>query len=99
MDIKVTRNAFGRQKESFEADLQVDGIDNKVRAIFIRAPLIEKVGVGVDVLCSFNDQIVAARQGHVLVTSFHPELTDDESMHKYFTQMVKESLVGGKAIV
>ncbi|WP_135557067.1 pyridoxal 5'-phosphate synthase glutaminase subunit PdxT [Paenibacillus cymbidii] len=91
MDITVARNAFGRQRESFETELAIDGIDEKVRAVFIRAPLIEEVGPGVQVLSTYNGQIVAAREGHLLVASFHPELTDDCRMHAYFLEMVKES--------
>ncbi len=77
MDITVARNAFGRQRESFETDLDVKGINEPVRAVFIRAPLIRSVGDQVDVLSSYNGEIVAARQGHLLASSFHPELTDD----------------------
>jgi 5'-phosphate synthase pdxT subunit len=91
MDIKVARNAFGRQRESFETDLPIKGIADDVRAVFIRAPLIEEVGAGVDVLATYRDQIVAARQGHLLAASFHPELTDDERMHAYFLNMVRET--------
>jgi len=91
MDMRVARNAFGRQRESFETDLRVKGIDENVRAVFIRAPLIESIGDGVDVLSTYNDQIVAARQGHLLAASFHPELTDDYRMHRYFLDMVAES--------
>lgn len=91
MDITVARNAFGRQRESFETDLPIKGIDENVRAVFIRAPLIEKVGPGVDVLATFNGQIVAAQQGHLLAASFHPELTDDFRMHSYFLDMVNKS--------
>jgi 5'-phosphate synthase pdxT subunit len=91
MDIKVSRNAFGRQRESFETDLPVKGVAEDVRAVFIRAPLIEQVGEGVDVLATYRDQIVAARQGHLLAASFHPELTDDERMHAYFLDMVRET--------
>jgi len=90
MNIAVARNAFGRQRESFETDLDVHGISEKVRAVFIRAPLIEKVGEGVEILSTYNGQIVAARQKHLLVASFHPELTDDYRMHGYFLEMVKQ---------
>lgn len=89
MDITVSRNAFGRQRESFETDLEVKGIDAPVRAVFIRAPLITGVGEGVEILSTYNDEIVAARQGRLLVTSFHPELTDDYALHQYFVNMVK----------
>ncbi|MBD0384364.1 pyridoxal 5'-phosphate synthase glutaminase subunit PdxT [Paenibacillus sedimenti] len=91
MDITVARNAFGRQRESFETDLPIKGIDDNVRAVFIRAPLIEEVGQGVDVLATYDGQIVAAQQGHLLAASFHPELTDDFRMHSYFLDMVKQS--------
>ncbi|PZE19426.1 pyridoxal 5'-phosphate synthase glutaminase subunit PdxT [Paenibacillus xerothermodurans] len=91
MNIKVARNAFGRQRESFETDLPIKGVAEDVRAVFIRAPLIEEVGPDVDVLATYRDQIVAARQGHLLAASFHPELTDDERMHAYFLEMVRET--------
>jgi 5'-phosphate synthase pdxT subunit len=91
MNIKVARNAFGRQRESFETDLDVKGIADNVRAVFIRAPIILEVGPEVDVLSEFNGQIVAARQGHLLATSFHPELTDDPRMHAYFLEMANAS--------
>jgi 5'-phosphate synthase pdxT subunit len=89
MDMTVARNAFGRQRESFETDLPIKGIEENVRAVFIRAPLIEKVGEGVEVLSTYKGQIVAAQQGHLLAASFHPELTDDYRMHAYFLDMVK----------
>ncbi|WP_438447523.1 pyridoxal 5'-phosphate synthase glutaminase subunit PdxT [Gorillibacterium sp. sgz5001074] len=90
MDIRVARNAFGRQRESFETDLAVKGMENTVRAVFIRAPLIESVGGNVDVLSVYQDQIVAARQEHLLAASFHPELTDDYGFHSYFLDMVRQ---------
>jgi 5'-phosphate synthase pdxT subunit len=84
MDIDVRRNAFGRQVDSFEEDLQVREIgDAPFHAVFIRAPLIERAGAGVAVLAALPDgTIVAARQGHLLATSFHPELTGDARFHK-----------------
>jgi 5'-phosphate synthase pdxT subunit len=91
MDITVERNAFGRQVDSFEADLEVPVLDEPERpfhAVFIRAPLIERVGPGVDVLAALEDgRIVAARNGHLLATAFHPELTDDLRFHHYFLRM------------
>ncbi len=90
MDIKVERNSFGRQKESFEVDLEVKGISDHFRAVFIRAPHIIEGKKNVEVLSVHEDKIVAARQGHLLATAFHPELTDDPSMHHYFIKMVKE---------
>ncbi|MGZ7446062.1 pyridoxal 5'-phosphate synthase glutaminase subunit PdxT [Paenibacillus sp. TH7-28] len=91
MDIKVSRNAFGRQRESFETDLEVKGLAAPLRAVFIRAPLITAVGPGVEVLSTYKDEIVTARQGHLLVSSFHPELTDDFSLHAYFVEMIKQT--------
>lgn len=90
MDMTVSRNAFGRQRESFETDLDVVGIDEPIRAVFIRAPLIQEVGEGVQVLSTYHDEIVTARQGHLLACSFHPELTDDYRLHQYFADMVQE---------
>lgn len=92
MDISVARNAFGRQRESFECDLMVKGIDKPVHAVFIRAPLISEMGPGVDVLAVYNNEIVTARQGNLLVSSFHPELTEDYRLHQYFADMVEASL-------
>ncbi len=91
MDISVERNAFGRQVDSFETDLDIKGIVGPpVRAIFIRAPLIESVQPGVEVLAALEDgRIVAAKQGHLMVTAFHPELTDDDRLHRYFVEMAK----------
>ncbi|HWC31033.1 MAG TPA: pyridoxal 5'-phosphate synthase glutaminase subunit PdxT [Dehalococcoidia bacterium] len=86
MDISVVRNAFGRQVDSFETDLQIDEVAGEpFHAVFIRAPLIKEAGPGVKVLAQIQGQgVVAARQGHLLVTSFHPELTDDLRLHAYF---------------
>lgn len=94
IDVNVKRNAFGRQVDSFETHLDVPAIatpDNSrpFHAIFIRAPLIESVGTDVDVLAKLdNGAIVAARQGHLLVTSFHPELSGDDRFHRYFMSLV-----------
>lgn len=89
MDVRVRRNAFGRQRESFEADLKVAEFGAEpLRAIFIRAPYIESVGPDVKVLAAVGDHIVIARQGRLLATAFHPELTDDDRIHKYFIEMV-----------
>lgn len=90
MNIAVSRNAFGRQRESFETDLNIKGIEQPVRAVFIRAPLISQVGEGVEVLSEYQDEIVTAREGHLLASSFHPELTDDYRLHQYFVDMVKQ---------
>ncbi|GGG26300.1 pyridoxal 5'-phosphate synthase glutaminase subunit PdxT [Paenibacillus abyssi] len=91
MDMTVARNAFGRQRESFETDLEVAGIEERVRAVFIRAPLIKAVGDSVQVLSVYNGEIVTARQGHLLACSYHPELTDDYRLHAYFLDMAKEA--------
>ena len=88
MDIRVKRNAYGRQLGSFETVSDVKGI-GEVPMVFIRAPYIESVGEGVDVLATVNGNIVAARQDNQLATSFHPELTDDTSVHQYFLDMIK----------
>jgi 5'-phosphate synthase pdxT subunit len=89
MDIEVKRNAFGRQVDSFETQLQIAGIKGgPFPAVFIRAPLIEKVGGGVEALAKLpGGQIVMALQGKLLVTSFHPELTGDDRLHRYFAGM------------
>lgn len=94
MNMTVARNAFGRQRESFETDLDVKGIDEPIRAVFIRAPLIVEVGSDVEVLSTYKDEIVTARQGHLLAASFHPELTDDFRLHQYFIEMVEASRAG-----
>ncbi|SDI23654.1 pyridoxal phosphate synthase yaaE subunit [Alteribacillus persepolensis] len=91
MDIDVERNAFGRQRESFETTLEVKGVGDDIEAVFIRAPLISNAGNDVDVLSEYDGEIVAARQHHLLACSFHPELTNDARMHQYFVQMVRES--------
>jgi 5'-phosphate synthase pdxT subunit len=89
MDIRVRRNAFGRQLDSFEADLDVPALGgDPFHAVFIRAPLIESVGDGVEVLSQLeNGTIVAARQGNLMATSFHPELTRDGRFHEYFLKL------------
>jgi len=91
MDMTVVRNAFGRQRESFETDLDVAGLDRPLRAVFIRAPLIKEVGPGVEVLSVYKGEIVAARQDRLLACSFHPELTDDSALHAYFVAMAEEA--------
>jgi 5'-phosphate synthase pdxT subunit len=92
LDISVVRNAFGRQVDSFEADLEIDEVaGGPFHAVFIRAPLIKEAAPNVRVLARIEGQgIVAARQGHLLVTSFHPELTDDLRMHRYFLTFAAE---------
>lgn len=91
MDIVARRNAFGRQVASFEADLHLDGVPGgALRAVFIRAPWVESAGPGVEVLASHRGHAVAAREGRVLVTAFHPELTHDTRVHELFVRMTRE---------
>lgn len=99
MDIIVDRNAFGRQIASFETDLDFPALSNispdpaPFPGVFIRAPLIEKLGKDAQALSQLSDgRIVAAQQGHLLATAFHPELTDDDRVHRYFIHLVKEKL-------
>ena len=101
MDITVQRNAFGRQKDSFEVDLEIPALDavstrrergKPFHAIFIRAPIISSVGPGVEVLATLDDgTIVAAQQGNMLATAFHPELTNDTRFHRYFLEVVRRT--------
>lgn len=96
MDITVRRNAFGRQVDSFEIDVAIEGLSNTaMRAVFIRAPWVEQIGPGVQVLSSVMREgvshPVAVRQAHMLATSFHPELTEDSRIHRYFIQEVCKS--------
>jgi len=85
LDVTAKRNAFGRQLQSFEADLAVEGIgEEPLRAVFIRAPWLERVGPGVEVLASYEGHSVAVREGSVLACAFHPELTDDSRLHALF---------------
>lgn len=90
IDMIVRRNAFGRQNESFEAAVEVAGVDDgPVEGVFIRAPWVESVGAQVEVLAEHDGHIVAVRQANVLATSFHPELTGDHRMHAFFVNMVR----------
>lgn len=89
MDVKIDRNAFGPQRESFEADLRVEGFEKPYRAIFIRAPAIARAGEGVQVLARVGEAIVAARQKNLLALAFHPELTDDTRFHQIFLKMLE----------
>lgn len=90
MDIEARRNAFGRQRESFEADLDIEGI-GAFRAVFIRAPWIETIGESVQALAEFDGIKVMARENNYLASAFHPELTGDGRIHKYFFDMIKEA--------
>jgi 5'-phosphate synthase pdxT subunit len=90
MDITVERNSFGRQVDSFEADLAIKDVADNFPAVFIRAPHIVEAGAEVEILSKHNDRIVAAREGQFLGCSFHPELTDTHDLTAYFVEMVKE---------
>jgi 5'-phosphate synthase pdxT subunit len=89
MNTKIRRNAFGRQRESFEADLEIPLIGKKkFRGVFIRAPIIEKAEKEVEVLAKFEGKIVFAKQANTLACAFHPELTEDTRIHKYFLRLI-----------
>ncbi len=88
LDVTVERNAFGRQRESFEADLSIPALgQERFRGVFIRSPVVKQVGPKVETLSRFNEKIVAVRQGNVIGTSFHPELSGDTRLHEYFVQL------------
>ena len=92
LDVKLERNSFGRQRESFEADVSMDSINiPKFRGVFIRAPSVSDAGSDVQVLSKFNEKIVAVKKGNIIGTSFHPELTRDVSLHKFFVNLIQES--------
>ena len=96
IDMTVRRNAFGRQVHSFEGDLAFDGFDSPVHAVFIRAPWVERLGEGVEALATIPSgeavgRIVAVRAGHLMATSFHPEVGADDRVHRYFVELVKQS--------
>ena len=92
LDIKLERNSFGRQKESFEADISMNSINiPKFNGVFIRAPSVSDVGSGVEILAKFNEKIIAVKKGNVIGVAFHPELTKDVSLHKYFVNLIRKS--------
>lgn len=98
IDVSVERNAFGRQVDSFEREIEIRGIagrEDPFRAVFIRAPLIEKVGDGVEQMARLEEGTVMARQRQYLVAAFHPELTRDKRVHEYFKGMIEEHADGG----
>ncbi|HET8664643.1 MAG TPA: pyridoxal 5'-phosphate synthase glutaminase subunit PdxT [Nocardioides sp.] len=100
LDITVRRNAFGRQVDSFEGDLDFAGVDSPVHAVFIRAPWVEDVGAGVDVLARVGGgpaagRIVAVRQGSLMATSFHPEVDGDDRVHRLFLDLI-DSRIGAR---
>lgn len=91
LDIKIERNAFGRQKDSFESEISIDKIGvSKFPGVFIRAPSIIEIGKDVEILSKFNEKIIAVKQGNIIGTAFHPELTGDISLHKYFVSLIKK---------
>lgn len=90
MNMTVCRNAYGRQLGSFHTEHQMEGIEGEVPMTFIRAPYIKEVGEGVEALAEVDGHIVAARQGRQLVTAFHPELTDDLPVHRYFLDLIEQ---------
>jgi len=97
LDITVRRNAFGRQVDSFETDLKIKNFEKKVRAVFIRAPWVERIGDDVEVLATVKtsdnkEHPVMVRQDNLLATAFHPELTTDSRIHEYFVQMAKSAV-------
>ena len=92
LDIKIERNAFGRQRDSFEANISLEKIGiSMFHGVFIRAPSVIETGKGVEVISKFNEKIVAVKQGNIIGTSFHPELTGDLSIHKYFVDLVRKN--------
>jgi pyridoxal 5'-phosphate synthase pdxT subunit len=95
VDLAVRRNAYGRQVASFEADLELDGEAEPLRGVFIRAPRVDEVGPGVEVLAELDGEPVLLREGRFLVASFHPELTDDLRVHELFLEMVRGEVAAG----
>jgi len=92
LDVEIERNSFGRQKDSFEAEVSLDAMDiPSFQGVFIRAPAVVKTGSGVETLGKYNEKIIAVKQGNILASSFLPELTRDVSLHKQYDKMVKES--------
>ena len=91
-DFEVDRNAYGRQVASFEADLELDGEEQPLRGVFIRAPRLREAGPGVEVLAELDGEPVLLRDGRILVASFHPELTDDSRLHEWFVRLAEEAM-------
>ena len=92
IDVTVERNSFGRQQESFEANVSMKSLGiSEFNGVFIRAPSISQLGEGVEAVSKFNDKVVAVKKGNILGTAFHPELTQDVSLHKYFVNMVSQA--------
>ena len=90
LDVEIERNSFGRQKDSFEAEISLDSMDiPSFQGVFIRAPAVLHTGSDVETLAKFDEKIIAVKQGNIIATSFHPELTKDVSIHRHFVEMVK----------
>ena len=96
MDVKVRRNGYGRQNDSFEQDISITSLDTPFHALFIRAPVIESMGSNVEVLASVDEHPVLVRQAHALASSFHPELVSDLRVHEIFLSMIHDSLTTSK---
>jgi 5'-phosphate synthase pdxT subunit len=96
MDIQVRRNGYGRQNDSFEQDIYVESFEVPFHALFIRAPIIEKIANDVEVLSTVNGHPVLVRQGNALASSFHPELVSDLRVHEIFLSMIHDSLTTSK---
>ena len=96
MDIKVRRNGYGRQNDSFEQDISISSLDTPFHALFIRAPIIEAIGSDVEVLASVGEHPVLVRQAQALASSFHPELVSDLRVHEIFLSMIHDSLTTSK---
>ena len=93
LDVKVERNSFGRQRDSFEAKISLEPVNiSSFNGVFIRAPSISEISDNVEVLSKFNEKIIAVKQGNILGIAFHPELTSDISLHKYFVKIIQQSL-------
>ena len=90
LDVEIERNSFGRQKDSFEAEISLDNMDiPSFQGVFIRAPAVLHTGSDVETLAKFNEKIIAVKQGNIIATSFHPELTKDVSIHRHFVEMIQ----------
>lgn len=88
LDVTITRNAYGRQVDSFEADLEVEGFETPVRGVFIRAPVIDEMGAEVEIMASWGDRPVLVRSSNLLASTFHPELAGEHRIHKYFVEQM-----------
>lgn len=88
LDIEVERNSFGRQYESFESELDISGIGNNYKGVFIRAPAVISIGPQVQILSKFDEKIIAVKQNNIIGTSFHPELSDDYRLHRFFIDLI-----------